>query len=47
MENFITEEGKENTCDFPDENGEHHCPYIGQTSESELCRVMCGLGVDE
>lgn len=33
-------------CDYPDENGEHHCPF-DNISESERCRVCCGLGVDE
>lgn len=34
-------------CDYPDSNGVHHCPYEGWASESEMCRVCCGLGVDE
>ena len=35
-------------CDYPDENGIHHCPYEDSgVSESERCRVCCGLGVDE
>ena len=37
----------ETPCDAVDIDGQHHCPFVGQTSESELCRVMCGLGVDE
>ena len=44
-------ENKEQTpCDSPfEENGQiiYRCPFEGQTSESELCRVCCGLGVDE
>ena len=47
---------KENTmseittpCDIEDYNGEHHCPYEDTYTgyESEMCRVCCGLGVDE
>ena len=36
-------------CDYPDENGQHHCPYADTYMgyESEMCRVCCGLGVDE
>ncbi len=35
-------------CDTLDENGMSHCPYEGSgVSESEMCRVCCGLGVDE
>lgn len=44
-------------CDEPtidyDENGNeiksYHCPYMDTYggSESEMCRVCCGLGVDE
>lgn len=34
-------------CDYlKDENGFSICPYDG-VSESEKCRVCCGLGVDE
>lgn len=34
--------------DFKDENGMSICPYEGSgISESEMCRVCCGLGVDE
>ena len=29
-------------------NGKHYCPYEDSgVSESERCRVCCGLGVDE
>lgn len=41
------EEKKTTPCDYPDNEGNYHCPYEGVTSESELCRVCCGLGVDE
>lgn len=36
-------------CDYEDYNGEHHCPYEDTYTgyESEMCRVCCGLGVDE
>ena len=36
-------------CDEPEYNGEHHCPYEDTYTgyESEMCRVCCGLGVDE
>lgn len=38
-------------CDVPIENPdgtvEYRCPFEGETSESELCRVCCGKGVDE
>lgn len=36
-------------CDYMrDENGFSVCPYANDgISESELCRVCCGLGVDE
>ena len=40
---------RETPCDYPDENGQHHCPYADTYAgyESEMCRVCCGLGVDE
>ena len=40
-------------CDIPyeDENGNtvYQCPYTDSYAgyESEMCRVCCGLGVDE
>ena len=36
-------------CDIADENGEFHCPYADSYMgyESEMCRICCGLGVDE
>lgn len=36
-------------CDYPDENGNHICPYADTYMgyESEMCQVCCGLGVDE
>ena len=36
-------------CDVPDENGNHVCPYADSYTgyESEMCRTMCGQGVDE
>jgi hypothetical protein len=43
------EESKTTPCDYPDENGNHVCPYAETYTgyESEMCRVCCGLGVDE
>ncbi len=46
----MDEENRRTTpCDYPDENGEYHCPYADTYTgyESEMCRVCCGLGVDE
>jgi len=36
-------------CDEADENGNHYCPYEDTYGgyEGEMCRVCCGLGVDE
>lgn len=36
-------------CDYKDENGNHHCPYADTYSgyTAEMCRVCCGLGVDD
>lgn len=36
-------------CDYEDFDGTYHCPYIDtyMGSESEMCRICCGLGVDE
>lgn len=36
-------------CDTSDCDGIHHCPYADSYTgyESEMCRVCCGLGVDE
>ena len=36
-------------CDIPDDQGQYHCPYIDTYGgyEDEMCRVCCGLGVDE
>jgi len=38
-----------NPCDYPDENGNHYCPYESTYAgySDEMCRVCCGLGVDE
>ena len=43
------EEVTPDPCDIPDENGIHHCPYADSYTgyESEMCRNMCGHGVDE
>ena len=38
---------KATPCDFPDDDGVFHCPYEGEGSESDRCRVFCGLSVDE
>jgi len=31
-------------CDYPDDDGEHRCPYADTYtgSESEMCRNCCG-----
>lgn len=36
-------------CDTADEDGVHRCPYEDTYTgyESEMCRVCCGLGVDD
>lgn len=36
-------------CDEADEDGHHHCPYEESYTgyADEMCRVCCGLGVDE
>ena len=36
-------------CDELDENGMSHCPFADTYGgyEDEMCRVCCGLGVDE
>lgn len=36
-------------CDNKDENGQHKCPYADTYTgyADEMCRVCCGLGVDE
>lgn len=36
-------------CDDIGNDGMHHCPYEDTYAgyESEMCRVCCGLGVDE
>ena len=38
-----------NPCDIEDFNGQHHCPFADTYGgyEAEMCRVCCGLGVDE
>ena len=47
---MIPSDGKQafTPCDFPDENGKHHCPYADTYTgyEDEMCRNCCGLGVD-
>ena len=45
----MREDGNWTPCDEEDENGHHHCPYADWYTgyESEMCRVCCGLGVDE
>ena len=44
----MREDGNWTPCDEVDENGIHHCPYEDYTGyESEMCRICCGLGVDE
>jgi uncharacterized protein (UPF0305 family) len=36
-------------CDIKQDDGRYHCPYEDTYTgyESEMCRVCCGLGVDE
>lgn len=36
-------------CDEVGDDGMHHCPFEDTYTgyESEMCRVCCGLGVDE
>lgn len=36
-------------CDIPLEDDEFQCPYADSYTgyEDEMCRVCCGLGVDE
>ena len=36
-------------CDFEGDDGHYHCPYLETYSgyEDEMCRVCCGIGVDE
>ena len=36
-------------CDIQDDDGMYRCPYEDTYMgyESEMCRVCCGLGVDE
>ena len=36
-------------CEIKGEDGLYHCPYADTYTgyESEMCRTMCGLGVDE
>lgn len=46
----MNEETKKTTpCDEPDDNGSYHCPYadIYTGYADEICRVCCGVGVDE
>lgn len=46
----IVNDNKHTTpCDIPDDNGSYHCPYADTYAgyEDEICRVCCGLGVDE
>ena len=38
---------KATPCDYADDDGHYHCPYDDYPSDSERCRVCCGLGVDE
>jgi len=48
MRDLYGNEMSQTPCDFPDENGNHHCPYEDfGGAESERCRVCCGLGVSE
>ena len=44
-EEVINECEYKTPCDYPDENGEYHCPYDAQGGDA--CRCYCGLGVDE
>lgn len=36
-------------CDIKNDDGTYSCPYADTYMgyESEMCRVCCGLGVDE
>lgn len=42
-------EKKTTPCDLQDNDGHYRCPYESTYTgyESEMCRVCCGLGVDE
>lgn len=45
-EPWIEELERKDPCDYPDEYGNHHCPFEDYGG-SDRCRVCCGLGVDE
>lgn len=49
MRDLYGNEMSQTPCDIKDENEQSHCPYADSYTgyESEMCRVMCGLGVDE
>ena len=49
MMDFDTDDLVETPCDVPDENGNYVCPYADSWMgyEDEMCRICCGLGVDE
>lgn len=45
----MNEEKYTTPCEQPDDNGSYHCPYADMYTgyEDEICRVCCGVGVDE
>ena len=45
-EPWIDVDRKKTPCDYPDANGEYHCPFEDYGG-SDRCRACCGLGVDE
>lgn len=47
MRNIYGEEVKVTPCAIKGEDGRFHCPYAGDYGGDEMCRVCCGLGVDE
>lgn len=49
MMTMMTRNEKHTPCDVPNDDGQYSCPfsdsYMGYADE--MCRVCCGLGVDE
>lgn len=47
MKNIYGENIKKTPCEIKGDDGHYHCPYAEFYDGDEMCRVCCGLGVDE
>ena len=47
MKNIYGENIKRTPCEIQDNDGRFRCPFAGDYDGDEMCRVCCGVGVDD